>query len=162
MRYLRCTQKLLKEIGVNRFPENAVSDNQMGLGDWYVNLLRIDRRKCLLFTNENTLFSFLIPKVLKKHILDMQNEFRVNLIYNLRYEGIDTDLIPFVEQEYSNIEFGKTKSKSVLASMNDIARYLRHVLSDPRLTKEPELGDLNRQLNRMPSGVLAIDIQLKL
>ena len=122
MRYLRCTQKLLKEIGVTTFPENEVSDNRMGLGDWYVNLLRIDRRKYLLFTNENTLFSFLIPKVLKKHILDMQNEFRVNLIYNLRYEGMDSDLISFAEKEYSNIEFAKTKRKSVLASMNVLAR----------------------------------------
>lgn len=154
MKYLRCTQKLLKEIGIAVSSENEVFDIQTGLGDWYVNLIRIDRRKNLLFTNENTLFSFLVPKVLKKDILDIKNKFIANLVYNLQYEGFEGSLITSIEEEYSKIMFGKTKSKSVLGSMNDIATHVRFILSNPELLKEPELGDINRELNRIPHGPL--------
>ena len=66
MRLLHCTQKLLKELGKPPLQNPDTSpENSEGLGNWYANLLRIDRRKCLLFTNEKTLYTFLIPKVLK-------------------------------------------------------------------------------------------------
>lgn len=162
MRYLRCTQKLLKEIGVKNHPDNEASGKKTGLGDWYVNLLRINRRKCLLFTNENTLFSFLVPKVLKKNILNIRNEFLVNLVYNLRYEGITNDAISFVENEYSNIGIAKTKSKSVLGSMNDMAYQVLSILSDPRLEQEPELGDVNCQLNRIPFSAIGYKYPIEL
>lgn len=33
------------------------------LGSWHANLIQIDRRKCLLFVNERTLFDFIMPDV---------------------------------------------------------------------------------------------------
>ncbi len=162
MKYLRCTQKLLKEIGVKNPPDNEALGKETGLGDWYVNLLRINRRKCLLFTNEKTLYSFLVPKVLKKHILNIRNEFLVNLVYNLRYEGITNDAISFVEKEYSNIGIAKTKSKSVLGSMNDIAYQALSILSDPRLEQEQEIGDVNHKLNRIPFSAIGYKYSIEL
>jgi len=65
MRIIHCTRKLLKEIDVPLVEPDKIPSPTEGLGNWYANLLRIDRRKCLLFTNEKSLYTFLIPKVLK-------------------------------------------------------------------------------------------------
>lgn len=63
MTLLHCTQKLLKELGTPPLVDTpAVTE---GLGNWYANLIRIDRKKCILFTNEKTLLSFLIQNVLQ-------------------------------------------------------------------------------------------------
>ena len=64
MRLIHCTAKLLKELG-NPPLQSPDEPNPQGLGNWYANLLRIDRKKCILFTNEKTLYSFLIPRVKK-------------------------------------------------------------------------------------------------
>jgi uncharacterized protein DUF6933 len=55
MRIIHCTQKLLKELDVPLVEPENISAPAEGLGNWYANLLRIDRKKCLLFTNEKTL-----------------------------------------------------------------------------------------------------------
>ena len=54
---IRCTQKLLKELRVKPVESDVVSEAE----SWHANLLRIDRRKCVLFTHDTTLFSFLVP-----------------------------------------------------------------------------------------------------
>jgi len=54
---LHCTQKLLEELG-NPHLQNP-DEPATVLGSWYANLIRIDRRKCILFTNEKNLYPFL-------------------------------------------------------------------------------------------------------
>ena len=119
MRMIHWTQKLLKEIG-NPYLIDIPTDTG-GLGNWYANLTRIDRRKCLLFTNEKTLYSFLIPNVKKANLKDIVDEFLVNISYNLQVECFGLDIINKVMQEYKEIGFAKTASKKVLGSMNQIA-----------------------------------------
>ena len=79
MRLIHCTQKLFKELAVVPTDPDAAQINPEGLGNWYANLLRFDRRKCVLFTNEKTLYSLLIPGVLKKDLLKIENLFRSHL-----------------------------------------------------------------------------------
>ncbi len=67
MTLLHCTAKLLKELK-NPLLQNSDTPNPEGLGNWYANLLRIDRRKCILFTNEKTFYSFMITKVKKENL----------------------------------------------------------------------------------------------
>ncbi len=66
MQILHCTQKLLTELGTPLLAD--IPADPEGLGNWYANLIRIDRRKCLLFTNDKTLYSFLIPAVKKENL----------------------------------------------------------------------------------------------
>lgn len=120
MRLIHCTQKLLKELAVNPADLGAAQVNPEGLGNWYANLLRFDRRKCVLFTNEKTLYSFLIPGVLKKDLLSIDNLFRSHLAFNMQYEGFGAGVIEQVLAEYKEIGFARTNSKSVLGSMNDL------------------------------------------
>ena len=55
---LRCTKKLLDVIR----PEQLATQEPDG-SDWYGNLLVLDRRKCLLLTHADTLFTIFEPDV---------------------------------------------------------------------------------------------------
>src|ERR1039457_3647256 len=109
MTLIHCTQKLLKELGNPPFAAYTPAVTG-GLGNWYANLIRIDRKKCLLFTNEKTLYSFLIPNILKKNIKNIEEEFLINLNLNLQAEGFSLEIIKKVMQEYTEIGFAKTAS----------------------------------------------------
>src|SRR4030066_898847 len=121
MRTIHSTQKLLKELDVPLVEPDKIPQPAEGLGNWYANLLRIDRRKCLLFTNEKSLYTFLIPKVLKTNLKNIEQEFFINLSYNLQNEGFGLDLINRVMQEYQEVGFAKTSNRQVLGSMNEFA-----------------------------------------
>ena len=68
MSIIHCTKKLLKEIDVSLVEPDKIPQPTEGLGNWYANLIKNDRRKCIIFTNEKTLYTFLIPKVLKANL----------------------------------------------------------------------------------------------
>jgi len=154
MRIIHCTKKLLKELDVPLVEPDKIPQPTEGLGNWYANLLRIDRRKCLLFTNEKTLYTFLIPKVLKANLKNIEDEFLINLNYNLKYEGFGLDVINRVMQEYHEIGFAKTASKSVLGSMNDFAyQYEVHIIGDGGIDNIRIL-QLNQRINRTPMGAI--------
>ena len=121
MRIIHCTRKLLRELDVPLVELDKIPPPTEGIGNWYANLLRIDRRKCLLFTNEKTLYTFLIPKVLKDNLKNIEDEFFINLNYNLQNEGFGLEVINRVMQEYQEIGFAKTSNRQVLGSMNEFA-----------------------------------------
>ncbi len=78
MQPIHCTQKLLKELG-KRGAGVPQPEPQRGLlGPWHANLIRIERRKCILFTNDLTLYSFLVPGV-KKVVIQADHVLAVGL-----------------------------------------------------------------------------------
>jgi len=103
--HLRRTQKLLRAIGNPPLPGTEEVPGQEGLGYWYAgpaNLIRIDRKKCLLFTNEMTLYSFLIPAFRKQNLNNIIDEFLINLNLNLQAEGFNVEVINKVMQGYQH------------------------------------------------------------
>lgn len=148
MRLIHCTQKLLKEL--KAAPGNVVPFDNRGLGDWYANLLRIDRRKCILFTNEKTLYFFLVPSVLKKDLADFPSLFVSNLCANLRYEGFGPEALESMKQEYADIELAKTGNRSVLGSMNESAFELKHHVQAVEGLDRADVLELNRRVNSRP------------
>ena len=57
MANIKCTAKLLKELGTK--PINEI-DQPASLFDWHANLLRLARKKYVLFTNDQTLYLILV------------------------------------------------------------------------------------------------------
>ena len=148
MRLIHCTQKLLKELG-NPLLQSPDKPGTGGLGNWYSNLLRIDRRKCLLFTNEKTLYSFLILNVKKENLKNIIDEFLLNLNINLQAEGFPLEVINRVMQEYAEIGFAKTVSRHVLGSMNELTFEYEHLIVHryEGIEKVRILG-VNKEVNR--------------
>lgn len=163
MRLIHCTQKLLKELDVKILEPNELPVAPEGLGNWYANLIRIDRKKCILFTNENTLYSFLIPNVLKKNIKNIAEEFLINLNLNLQAEGFNLEVINRVMQEYQEIGFATTVSRSVLGSMNDFAyQYDAHFEYEKEEgTGRIDILAINHQVNKSPMSMLKYESPLK-
>lgn len=151
---LHCTQKLLKELHVQLSDPGEVGSSE-GLGNWYANLLRIDRRKCLLFTNEKTLYSFLVPAVLKENLKRIEKEFLYHLILNLQYEGFGMDVLAMIQEEYQQIGFSKTASRSVLGSMNDLAYQYEVCVYMEGGIENVKILQINQKINKTPMSAIA-------
>ncbi len=160
MRILYCTQKLLKELDVQPPGPGEISSPE-GLGNWYANLLRIERRKCLLFTNEKTLYSFLVPAVLKENLRHIEQEFLAHLLLNLKYEGFDQDSLERVSDEYRHLGFSKTASRSVLGSMNDIAYHYEGYIHMEGGIENAKMLQINHKINRMPMSAIGYQYSIE-
>lgn len=147
MSLIRCTKKLLAEL-----PSTVEGEAFKAtiLGDWHANLLRIERRKCVLFTNDETLFSVFVPMLKKTHFQNLSTVFLDYLIETLLLEGFD-GIIEKVKSDYANnIVYSKTNNRSVMGSMNDIARFLPFLIERQGGIESAEPLEINRTLNRMP------------
>lgn len=155
---LQCTQKLLKEV--KPVPQGAVIPT-IPLGCWHANLLHIDRRKCVLFTNDKTRFSFLVPGLRKPDFQMLDEVFRQRLFKCLLAENIEPEQIEKVLDEIRDIAFTKTSSRSVLGSMNEIAFHIEHWIYDEGGLLNTDISELNMNINRMPSGVLGYKFSIE-
>ena len=154
MRIIHCTQKLLKELDVPIIvPDKTHSDSQ-GPGNWYANLIKIDRKKCLLFTNEKTLYSFLIPHIKKATLKNIVNEFMITLNFNLQYEGFSLEVISKVMEDYEKIGFAKTASRKVLGSMNELAFQYEVLIMGKEGLGNVKILELNHTINRTIMGAI--------
>ena len=154
MPLIRCTQTLLKELGTLKAELVEKAQDPGLLGDWYASLLRVERRKCILFTNARTLYAFVVPAVTKDMLRALEGFFCTHLEKNLRAEGFPDDTIRLVLDAHRELQIGKTKSRSVLGSMNDYAyHYKFHVEREGGLTHSDTIG-INKKLNEMPMSAL--------
>ena len=148
MRLIHCTAKLLKELGNPPLQSPDTEPNAEGLGNWYANLLRIDRRKCILFTNEKTLYSFLIPKVKKENLQNIFDEFLFNLNMNLQAEGFPLEVINRVMAEYREMGFAKTASKTVLGAMTQLMFEFEVLIEMKEGLDNVKILEMNKDINR--------------
>ena len=148
MRLIHCTQKLLKEMGNPTLQSIEGMTDTEGLGNWYCNIIRIDRKKCLLFTNAKTLYSFLSPNVMKKNINNIVEVFLTNLSFNLQAEGFGLEVINRIMKEYEEIGFARTASKHVLGAMNQLAFEYEVLIQMKEGLKNIKLLEINRDINR--------------
>jgi len=154
MPLIRCTQKLLKELGTLKAELVEKAQDPGLLGDWYTNLFRVDRRKCILFTNARTLYAFVVPAVRKDMLRALEEFFCTHLEENLRAEGFPSGTIRLVLDAHRELQIGKTRSKSVLGSMNDYAKnYKFHVEWEGGLIHSDTIG-INKKLNEMPMSAI--------
>ncbi len=154
MQLIRCTKKLQKEIGLK--PNDLVEEDvETGrLGSWHANLLLIDRRKCVLFVNDKTLFNFIIPGVKKVELVKLDYHFKSYLQCILGDEGFDKIICDQIQQEYDTIGFSSTNNKSVMGSMNDLAFNYTIAIQQDGGVNRCMIPQIIYQLNRMPMKVL--------
>ena len=133
-------------------PEGPISSNE--LGSWHANLLRIDRKKCILFTHDATLYSFFVPGLKKPHFENFQEVFGQNLFKNLLWENIPQNQIEIVLDENREIIIAKTNNRSVLGSMNDLTFQLKYRIGAMGGLVNVDLAELNHELNRIPMSAI--------
>ena len=148
MALIQCTQKLLAKLDSSDV--DSVKEATSILGDWHANLLCIERRNCILFTNDLTLYSIFLPKIVKEHFQKLAEAFTKTLVLNLEAEALGQHIEPIIGEYKNKLIFTKSSNRSVLGSMNDIVHMVKiMILADGGLDHCDYLK-LNKTINRTP------------
>jgi hypothetical protein len=158
---IHCTKKLMNELEV--LPSGRMVPEPLSgfLGPWHANLIRIERRKCLLLTNDRTLYSFLVPGVKKKDLGTFRELFALDLKRNLEKEGFGPEDIAKALREYDEITIAPTANRSVLGSMNDLAYQADFLVSRAGGLGKGDMLTVNMMLNRIPMGAIKYDFAIE-
>lgn len=138
---LRCTRRLLRRLPLE---VTAVAARPSTLlGDWYANVLFLGRSQHVLCTNERSLLSVIVP--LKDPVLlpFRLQEGAQSLLLRL---GFPSSVVAKEARAMSQVTIGTTVNRSVLGSMNEIAKECRwlaraHGIANPA-TLELKLTDM--------------------
>ncbi len=151
---IHCTQKLLNELEAS--PGSGIKPGHSSgfLGPWHANLIRMERRKCLLLTNDRTLYSFLVPGVKKNDFGNFHALFALHLQLNLEKEGFGAADVRKALEEYVEIAIAPTKSRSVLGSLNDLADQADFLVSRAGGLEKGDMLTVNMMLNRIFMGAI--------
>jgi len=154
MTILYCTRKTVKEAG---FAEAWLQKNtQEGsfLESWHVHLFFRYRKKCLIFTNTQTLYSFVAENVKRAEVRNLAALFRKELSRSLFYEEFSAEIMKKVNSATENIQFARASNRSVLSSMNDLI--WQHDGCTETLEEKgcEDFIAVNRQINRTPMGAM--------
>jgi len=117
MPVLRCTSKLLADVDDPALADAAPSTSL--LGDRYGHLFTIDRRKCVMFINEPTLFVCLAFDVVKADYRDIAPFFRTALTGALRETRFPEDDVTWIMGLHRELAVGRTVNRSTVASLNN-------------------------------------------
>ncbi len=115
MPFLRCTSKLLSDIDTPPWKDASPSP----LGDWYGHLFTVDRRKCLMFINEPTLFVCPIFDVVKADYRDLALLFRKVLAWTLGEMMFPEGDVAWILGLHEDLAVGRTVNRSTVASLNN-------------------------------------------
>ena len=140
---VRCTAKVLTLLEARG---SDLADVPPSEDDWYLNLLWIDRRKCLLLTHAGTLFPVFVADVRKADIRPI-GSYVVGLVEgHLGIEGLASDTLGQLDAE--DVQLAKTASRSILGVMNDAAVHVRYRIEAMGGIDRSDTLFLNRYLRR--------------
>jgi hypothetical protein len=154
---IRCTAKLLKELGANQLTGPGQSPS---LWDWHANLLRIERKKWVLFTNDQTLYSFFVRFVKRPVPPNFVEMFRLGLFKSLMSEGFAESIVEYALRNHGNVVIAKTTSRNVLGSMNDLTFQLKCLIETMGGLARADLYEVNREMNRIPMSVIKYHVSI--
>ena len=141
---VRCTKKMLDLLGARSV---TLSELPPSDDDWYLNLLWIDRKKCLLLTHHGTLFSVFRARVRRADLRPIGNYLVAAIETELRAESLPTDT--FSELQPESVRLAKTASRSTLGFMNEMAFELRYVIANAGGLDRSDIDSLNHRLRHM-------------
>ena len=121
MARLRCTKKLLKQIGLDAAVQAREDASVETDDDWYAYLIWVQGRKCVLFTNVGTLYPFVVLDARKAQLRELPALFLAEYERNLVHLGATRRQIARELSRLEDFEIGKTRNSRILGSMNDYA-----------------------------------------
>lgn len=151
---LRCTQQLL--LRLKQFDDALSARSTTRLGDWYGNILRMGRRHALIFISERARLPVLIPI---REANRLRTVFPDAVCQMLAAVGVPAAHIEEERSRMSEFAYGRTKSRSLLGTLNDFSFGARvHFIT----ARHDSLEDIARDLARTPimplDGARPIDL----
>jgi hypothetical protein len=144
MAFIQCTKKLLDEIP----PTEEIDHKPTLLGNWHANMIRIERRKCVLFTNDETLYSLFVPMLKKPQFQNLTAVFMENLISTLKHEELDQYVAQIVSEYENNLAITKSSSRSILGYMNDFVNSLYFAIARQGGIENVNILETNHWINK--------------
>jgi len=149
--------KLATLIGKSRLlPKDKVQASN-SLIDWNAQLFSIDRRKCIIITNKQTLYSFVRLDILKKDLNDLNQFFLSSLLDQFKTDGLYNDKEEnYWLDNFSKIVFTTTDNdKKVIGSMNDMIYQLKvAILYKTSGLENPSNIKAGKYVNDIPMGLI--------
>jgi hypothetical protein len=140
---VRCTKKMLDLLGGRSLTLSELPPTD---DDWYLNLLWIDRQKCLLLTHAGTLFSVFRAGARSSDLRPLGTYLVEAIETELRAESLPTDT--FSQLQPDTVQLAKTASRSALGFMNEMAFELRYLIADAGGLGRCDIDALNHRLRR--------------
>jgi hypothetical protein len=140
---LRYTRKVLDLLGGRAV---TLTEPPPADDDWYLNLLWVDGRKCLLLTHAGTLLSVFVAGVRKADLRPITLYVVKVVEAELRSESLPPDALGRLDPDA--VRLSKTASRSVLGFMNDMAVHCRHEVADAGGLSRCDISELNHRLRR--------------
>jgi len=141
---VRCTKKILDLLGGRSVTLNELPPTEE---DWYLNLVWIERQKCLLLTHAGTLFSVFRAGVRSPDLRPLGNYLVGVVETELRAENLPTDT--FTDLKADSLRLAKTASRSTLGFMTEMAFELGWIIADMGGLRRCDVNVLNHGLRRM-------------
>lgn len=138
---LQATKKLLDFMG----EKPQVLDTQSNLlASWHGNIFNIGRRKCLLITHTQSLYSIFFYGITKKDLPLLLEMMRDRVVELMRQDNFTLQELSMMRESFADINYTKTSSRSVLGSMNDMKNMLEwYDMSEDEIS-------LAKRINRTP------------
>ena len=160
MLQLRCTKKVLEQFGIGVESLNEPASGNATLGNWYVNLVTIDRRKSLIFMSERSLLSFLLFGVRKDNAKNLAELFVNGYVQLLELEDFSETQIEHALHGCELITVAKTADRKAMGNMNDLMRiYDQKIYYDGGL-KNCDMWSIISSTNRMPQRNIGWDFSI--
>ena len=155
MKIIRCTRKLLKELKVE--PEENVWEKSW-LESWHADVFILERRKCILITNDRTLYSFFLPAFHKDNFLHFRHIVNEYFFKSMMHEGFSQNIIEKVLSVGDDMVFTKSANTAVMGSMTNFKQCIEVVILMHGGLEHCSSFEIQRSINTMP--MKAINYQL--
>jgi len=122
---IRCTAKLLKEMGMKPVDLAVVQGPCALFEEWYAHVFVLERRKQIILVEVQTLFSFSIENVSRKDIRERLPElFEKGLGKALFVEGVSGQVMSkAMDVCRGELKFAKTDSRKTIGAMNEFVKH---------------------------------------
>lgn len=141
---LQSTKKMQDFVGVKTA---EVPDETQRFQSWHANLFYLNRKKCLLLTHNESLYSLFLYNVSKKELPMLMERIEKQLKEQMRRDDFTIAQIAFVLESLDEIRYTKTSDRSVLGYMNDMSYIVK---SRAAYNETTDALDLSRRLNSTP------------
>ena len=165
---LKCTTKLQKEIHLKSDDLISITKADENLWSWYANLVVVDDVKCVLFVNERTLFSFIVPNLKPEHFKNLDQIFKNRLILALSNERISGNQINLICPEFVSVNIAKTKNNSVTGTASSLSNRYKRLIKEKEIHQSDAVSKTTHIINtsgmaslqyRSPLEVLERELQ---
>jgi hypothetical protein len=126
-------------------------ENNDFIGNWYINIFKIERKPIFILINEKTFLSFLIHTgIHKKNINSLFDIFRNEFEIYLKYEKFDDNIIKSVLSQYLDIKITKTYDRSILGTINNLIDIYKIMIYTEGGLNNCDFINIFSRINRIP------------